>query len=164
MNRFTMVARVAMRPPAERTRAMTALPPLSSPDTATAVVGLRSQYGQGLLGVPRSGLRLTWRAASDDPGAHVIGYQLATGEAGGRMRELEPVAAEAGIGIPLTGDLQPRERRAFSVRVATPTGWTPWSAPLVVEAGVDGPDLAASVVGIDTPVDGPVQLLRKEVV
>ncbi|MFT3797458.1 family 78 glycoside hydrolase catalytic domain [Microbacterium sp.] len=141
---------------------MAALPSLSAQDSTSRVVALRTQHGAALLGIPRDGLRLAWRAESDDAAARLIGYQLASGDRDSALVEAEPVAGAAvgaGVAAPPSG-----QRRAFAVRVATSAGWSPWSAPLVVEAGVDGPELAAQVIGIDTPADGPVQLLRREFV
>ncbi|MBW9094358.1 family 78 glycoside hydrolase catalytic domain [Microbacterium jejuense] len=138
------------------------LPAPTSPDAATRVTGLRTQHGAGLIGVPRTGLRLSWRAESDDAHARLIGYQLAAGAEGGEPVESAPVLDSRTTGIEVADTLAPRERRAFTVRVATTAGWSPWSEPLVVEAGVDGPDLVAQVIGLDTPADGPVPLLRTE--
>ncbi|GAA5206288.1 alpha-L-rhamnosidase [Microbacterium kyungheense] len=138
------------------------LPAPTSSDTATRVVGLRTQHGPGLLGVPRTGLRLSWHAESDDADARLLGYQLASGDERGELTASDPVAAVRTTGIEVAADLAPRERRAFAVRVATTAGWSAWSDPLVVEAGVDGPDLVAAVIGLDTPADGPVPLLRTE--
>ncbi|MFK4834687.1 family 78 glycoside hydrolase catalytic domain [Microbacterium sp. ZW T2_14] len=141
---------------------MTALPLSDAVDAATRVAEVRTQHGSGLLGVPRTGLRINWRAESGDPDARILGHQLAWGEEGSSLILQEPVASTRTVGVEIPGSLAPRERRAFSVRVATATGWTPWSEPLVVEAGVEGPDLEASVIGADSPPDGPVPLLRTE--
>jgi alpha-L-rhamnosidase len=141
---------------------MTALPVPDAVDGATRVVDLRTQHGTGLLGVPRDGLRLSWRVETDDSAARLVGYQLAEGAEGLPPTPSEPVAASRTTGVAIAGSLAPRERRAFAVRVATTTGWTAWSQPLVVEGGVEGVDLDAAVIGIDTPADGPVPLLRSE--
>lgn len=162
MNRFTMEARAATLLSGERTPAMTALPLPSEPDLATTVVGLRTQHAPGLLGVPRSGLRLSWRITSSDADARVLGYQIASGSEHDDLAESAAVADADATGARIEGDLRAGERRAFAVRVATAAGWSPWSDRLIVEAGVDGPELEADVVGIDAPVDGPAQLLRAE--
>jgi len=163
MNRFRMIERAAKRPLRRKDPAMTAsLPAPSSLDDATRVAELRTQHGSGLLGVPRTGLRLSWRAESDDPHARLVGYQLASGVEGGELTASDPVAGHRTVGVAIPDELAPRERRAFAVRVATTAGWSAWSAPLVVEAGVDDPDLVAEVIGLDTPADGPVPLLRTE--
>ncbi|GAA5087385.1 glycoside hydrolase family 78 protein [Microbacterium yannicii] len=141
---------------------MTALPLSDAVDATTRVAEVRTQHGPGLLGVPRTGLRINWRAESEDLDARILGYQLAWGEEGSSLVVQEPVASTRTVGVAIPGSLAPRERRAFAVRVATATGWTPWSEPLVVEVGVEGPDLEASVIGADTPADGPIPLLRTE--
>ncbi|GAA4359670.1 family 78 glycoside hydrolase catalytic domain [Microbacterium rhizosphaerae] len=141
---------------------MPALPDLSTVDSSTRVTGLRSQYGD-LLGVPAHGLRLDWRLVATDAGASVrqVGYQLADAPAGASLRECEPVADGSSIGVQ-AGDLAPGERRDVAVRVATEAGWTPWSDTLTLEAGLAGADLTARVIGIPSPIEGPVQLLRRE--
>ncbi|WP_160150853.1 alpha-L-rhamnosidase [Microbacterium timonense] len=141
---------------------MTALPLPDAEDDVTRVTALRTQHGAGLLGLPRTGLRLSWSAESDDPSARLLGYQLASGPEGEEPVAADPVADPRTVGVAVPEALAPRERRAFAVRVATTNGWSPWSAPLVVEAGVDGSELEASVIGTDTPADGPVPLLRTE--
>ena len=164
MNRFTIVERVGDAADLRKDPAMTALPSPTAVDDAVRIVGLRSQHGPGLLGVPRTGLRLSWRTESDDSDARLVGYQIAEGSEGAEPTIAEPVADARTVGIAIPVELAARERRAFSVRVATPRGWSAWSEPLVVEAGVDGPGLEASVIGADTPPDGPVPLLRTEFV
>ena len=164
MNRFTMVTRIGDAADRRKDTAMTALPSPDAADVAAHVVGLRTQHAPGLLGLPRTGLRLSWRAESDDPAARIVGYQLADGPEGAEPTPSAPVADTRTVGVAIPGTLAPRERRSFAVRVATTKGWTDWSEPLVVEAGVDGPELEASVIGTDTPADGPVPLLRTEFV
>lgn len=141
---------------------MTALPPATTTDAATRVVALDSQYPEGLLGIPAAGLRLTWRAASDDAAARQVGYQLASAAVGGELAPEEPVASDRAVGIPAPGELRAGERRDYAVRIATQAGWSAWSARLTVEAGVDGDALDARVVGIPSEFDGPVPLLRRE--
>ena len=101
---------------------MTALPTTTTSDASTRVVSLESQYPAGLLGVPASDIRLTWQVVSDDAGARQVGYQLASGDAGGVLAPEEPVVGADSIGIPAPGALQPRERRSFAVRIATAGG------------------------------------------
>jgi alpha-L-rhamnosidase len=140
---------------------MTALPSTDTADASTRVTGLRTAYADADLGIPRRGLRLSWQAESDDPAAAQLGYQLAAGPDGGELAPAEPVPGADAIGVRV-GDLAAGERRAFAVRVATASGWTAWSEPLVVEAGVEGADLRARVIGIPSEVGGPVPLLRRE--
>ena len=162
MNRFTMDTLIGDAADSRKDTAMTALPSSSAVDTATRAVALRTQHGPGLLGIPRDGLRVSWRAETDDPRARIVGYQLAQGSEGAELAPAEPVASARVTGVAIPGSLAPRERRAFAVRIATTTGWTAWSEPLVVEAGVEGAELEAAVIGADAPADGPVPLMRTE--
>ena len=72
------------------------------------------------------------------------------------------------VGVPAPGDpLQSREVRHLRVRVATSTGWTPWSPVLRVEAGLLSPgDWVAQAVTLpdDPGADrqSPSPLLRRE--
>ena len=51
----------------------TQLPATTISDPGARVLSLRSQYPDGLLGVPRAGLRLTWRAEAATP---QLGFQV----------------------------------------------------------------------------------------
>lgn len=137
------------------------LPNDTQSDTSVQVRTVRTQYGDGLLGVPLTGLRLTWATAA--AGDHEqVGYQVAVGAVGEATVPLAPVAGSNCIGVAVDVVFEPGERKDLVVRVATATGWSEWSQPLTVEAGVPGDLLAASVIGIDTEVEGPVALLRSE--
>ncbi|WP_170285646.1 alpha-L-rhamnosidase [Microbacterium rhizomatis] len=138
------------------------LPDTTSTDPSTRVVELRTQHGAGLLGVPGRGVRLSWRAQSDLPAASQLAYEIASGPEGGAQDSHGVVRGDDSIGIAAGLDLAPRERRSFAVRIATSAGWTAWSEPLVVEAGVEGLGLNARVVGIPSEVGGPVPVLRRE--
>jgi len=138
---------------------MTATPESTRRDTETVVAGLRSQHGDGLLGIPQNGLRLTWRSSSTRPGARQIAYQLATGRAGTDLVPGEVVVDEGSVAVPV-GNLASGERRSFAVRVATDAGWTEWSEPFTVEAGLGVDGIRASVIGIPTEVEGPSAVLR----
>ena len=141
---------------------MSAVPESTIPDSSTKVRGLRSQYGPGLLGVPCEGLRLSWRVESTRAGAEQVAYELASCAEEDERVSHGVVAGAASVGIVAPDTLAPRERRSYTVRIATGEGWTDWSDPLVVEAGVEGPELAARVVGIPDELGGPVPLLRRE--
>ncbi len=139
---------------------MTAAPDFTQADETTRVVSVRSQHGADLIGVPGEGLRLSWRWTSDRAGATQVAYQLASGSAGGDLVEGSVVESSDSVAVPV-GDLEPGERRAFAVRIATDRGWAAWSDELVVEAGPDVDSLAAAVIGIPSEVEGPVALLRR---
>lgn len=126
-------------------------------DAAVRVVAVTSQYPDGLLGIPRTGLRLTWRTTASSP---QVAYQVRwRGEHSGVA---EPIASDDSIGVPAPGpDLGPGERRRYSVRIATARGWTPWSPELLVEAAVDLDLDAARPIGGAGASGGPVTLLRR---
>lgn len=140
---------------------MPALPPASTVDARTRVVHVAAATASDLLGVPPGPVRLSWKVSSDDPSARQVGYQLRVGEVDGGLEPRPPVQGADSIGV-TAGDLGAGERRAFAVRIATANGWTEWSDTCVVEAGVAGSALEARVVGIPSPIGGPVQLLRRE--
>ena len=132
------------------------LPAPTTADAGARIVALRSQYPDELLGVPRTGLRLTWRASA---ASAQIGYQVRWN--GADIGAADPVASDDAIGIVAPGPaLQPGEERRYAVRIATEAGWSPWSEELVVEASVDPAALEARPIGGSEPVEGPVMLLR----
>lgn len=138
-----------------------AIPDVSDLDPDTRVVAVRSQHGAGLLGVPGEAIRLTWRVATGRAEGEQLAYQLATGDDADALVERPVVASSDAVGV-LAGDVEPGTRRHFAVRIATTAGWTSWSAPLVVEAGIPGESLTAAVIGIPSEIEGPVALLRTE--
>ena len=149
-------------------------PDLTARDESSRVVALRTQHDPRLLGVPPGPVRLTWQVASTVPGSRQEAYQVAVrhvpaGSPAGRSAgdtawsELEPVAGNDQVAVrPAEGPLASRERREYRVRIATGTGWTGWSDPVAVEAGLAPADLVAQVVGVPSEVAGPAPLLRRE--
>jgi alpha-L-rhamnosidase len=134
----------------------THLPDPTTIDPGAHVVALSSQYSAGLLGVPRTGLRLTWRGSA---ASAQIGYQVRWN--GADTGVAEPVASSDSIGIEAPGlALEPGEERRYAVRIATSVGWSDWSEELVVEASVDPADLDAHPIGGSGVVEGPAMLFR----
>lgn len=132
------------------------LPAPTSVDPGAEVVSLRSQYPDGLLGVPRTGLRLTWRASA---ASAQLGYQVRWNGADAGVAD--PVASGDSIGVAAPGPaLGPGEERRYAVRIATAAGWSAWSEELVVEASADPAELEARPIGGSEPVEGPAMLLR----
>ena len=107
-------------------------------------------------------MRLSWRTETERRGAAQVAYEIASGAEGGTLVAHGIVEGAASVGIAVGDPLEPRERRAYAVRVATAEGWTDWSDPLVVEAGISGAGFEAKVIGIPSEIDGPVPLLRQE--
>jgi alpha-L-rhamnosidase len=127
-------------------------------DSDLRQVRLSTQYERGMLGTPAAGLRLTWRVDATMDAAPQLGYQVRIDDS-----EEAPVASTESVGVLAPGDaLAPRERRSYAVRVATTSGWSEWSNPVITEAGLGVADWNAKAVGIDTPAEGPAQLLRRE--
>ncbi|NUT58697.1 MAG: hypothetical protein HOQ00_07630, partial [Agromyces sp.] len=88
----------------------TQLPAPTTADLGAHVIALRSQYPDDLLGVPRTGLRLSWRA---DAASAQLGYQVRWD--GPRAGEAEPVASDAAIGVLAPGpELEPGEERRYA--------------------------------------------------
>lgn len=134
----------------------THLPDPTTADAGAEVISLRSQYPEGLLGVPRTGLRLTWRASA---ASAQLGYQVRWN--GTESEVADPVTSDDAVGVVAPGPaLQPGEVRRYAVRIATETGWSTWSEELVVEASVDPAALEARPIGGSEPVEGPAMLLR----
>ncbi|MGR0219055.1 family 78 glycoside hydrolase catalytic domain [Agromyces sp. ZXT2-6] len=136
----------------------TQLPDTTTTDATARVVSLRSQYPDGLLGVPRSGLRLTWRA---EAASAQVGYQLRWHDGATGTVVAEPVEGDRSIGVATPGpDLGPGEGRRYAVRIATAAGWSGWSEDLVVEGALEADELEAVPIGGSEPVEGPATLLR----
>ena len=134
----------------------TQLPAPTIADPGARVVSLRSQYPDGLLGVPLAGVRLSWRADAASP---QLGYQARW--SGARSGQSDPVASAESIGVEVPAPpLESDEVRRYSVRIATAAGWSPWSEQLTVEGAIDPAELVARPIGGSEPVEGPVSLLR----
>ena len=141
---------------------MSQLPSLDRLDSDSVVTSLTTQYAPGLLGVPGDSVRLSWRVAS--AGARVQrASQLSWTDGDDEWIDDSPVGGEHSIGMTAPGGSIPSgARRRFRVRIATDVGWSPWSAPLTVEASREG--WQASVISADTAIEGPAPYLRRELV
>lgn len=148
----------------ERTTPVTALPEDTRFDSQTRIVRIESQYDARLLGVPAEGIRLSWAVESDDAHAEQRGYQLKSRAGDAEHWQLgAAVTGSDAIGIAAPGTpLASRERRDYSVRIATESGWTEWSDALTVEAGIVAADLVAKVIDVPSAIEGPVPTLRRE--
>jgi alpha-L-rhamnosidase len=134
------------------------LPPLDRLDTGTAVSSLDSQHPHALLGVPRSGLRLTWTVESTTA-ARQIAAQLSWRD-GGEWRVEPATPGEASVSVVAPGgDLPAGRARGFRVRIATEHGWSPWSEELSVEGAID--ELDGDVITAPVGTEGPSPYLRR---
>ena len=142
---------------------MSTLPPSNTIDPSIHSVRLRTQYDSELLGVPGAGLRLSWQVDAA-PGARAqLGYELAWGATAESLSAEAAVVSGSSLAIAAPGTaLRSRERRVFRVRLATASGWSAWSEPVGVEAGIGVDDWQASVISIPSTVGGASPILRHE--
>ncbi|MDP9026011.1 MAG: alpha-L-rhamnosidase N-terminal domain-containing protein, partial [Actinomycetota bacterium] len=142
---------------------MTTLPPSDSIDASIHAVRLRTQYDPGLLGIPGAGLRLSWRVEAARGAGAQLGYQLAWGAADDALTTEAAVASGSSLAIAAPGPTPvSREQRLYRVRMATSAGWSGWSEPVSVEAGIGAADWQASVISIPSTVGGASPILRHE--
>ena len=138
--------------------------------SAARVAGLRSQVPAGVLAIGAEPPRLTWRiegpASAIQQGFEIEAaadpvFEVVIGRSG-------PIDGADSIGVLGPGGaLASRERRWYRVRTRTAAGWTAWSDPLAIEAGLlEAADWRAS--GITLPDDpgrerqAPAPLVRTE--
>ncbi|MDC4233428.1 glycoside hydrolase family 78 protein [Actinomyces sp. B33] len=132
-------------------------------DPATRVTSLRSRFDPSLVAVALEEIRLRWAVACERPGASQTAYQIRHRADSAPWTVAEPVLSDAAVDIPAPGGpLNAREQREYCVRIATDTGWSPWSSPLLIEGSLDSDSFAADVISIPTDLEGPAAILRTE--
>jgi len=132
---------------------------------------LRSQLPEEVLAIGTDPPRLSWQVSASHSGLVQLGYEVeASGSPG-----FEPVLATTGerdgdlqVGVAAPGGaLRSRQVRYYRVRVQDASGWSGWSEPLRVEAGLVEPG-AWTAQAITMPDDpgsrgqSPAPLLRRE--
>jgi alpha-L-rhamnosidase len=148
---------------------LSAVPPT---DPALRVTLTVRRSPDGLAG--RAPLRLDWRV-TQSAGGHATSrtqqaYQLQAAADPSFTTPLAESGAESDqqLDVVAPGDpLHSRETRHLRVRVATEAGWSPWSAPATVEAGLLAPsDWSAVAITLaddeGTTRQAPSPLLRTE--
>ncbi len=141
----------------------TTLPPTEAADTSIKAVALHSRFSPSLIGLPLEESMVRWSVEATDGCEASIGYQLRVRSNDGEWIEYQPVSGTDDQSATAPGGpLAERERRDCSVRVATPNGWSAWSAPLRLEGGLAANSFDSDVIGLESPVEGPCALLRKE--
>ncbi len=101
---------------------------------------LRSQVPEGVLTIGLDPVRLTWRLTADRPDAVQLGYRIDAAAS----PDFDVILATTGdldhddqVAVVAPGDpLRSREVRHYRVRVRDGSGWSGWSDPLRVEAGL----------------------------
>jgi alpha-L-rhamnosidase len=142
---------------------MSTLPPSDSIDPSIRSVRLRTQYDPELLGVPGAGLRLSWQVDAAPGAGAQVAYELAWGATSDALSTEASVASDRSLAIVAPGPaMLSRERRVFRVRLATASGWSAWSEPVAVEAGIGVDDWQAAVISIASTVGGASPILRHE--
>jgi alpha-L-rhamnosidase len=142
---------------------MSTLPPSDSIDASIRSVHLRTQYDPELLGVPGAGLRLSWRVEAAPEAGAQVGYEVEWGAADDALTSTGAVLSGSSLAVAAPGPaLLSRERRVFRVRIATASGWSTWSEPVLVEAGIGPSDWQASVISIPSTLGGASPILRHE--
>ena len=132
---------------------------------------LRTQHPDGLIGVVGDPLRVSWRYTSEQGETRQVAYEIETSE----TADFESVLATTGevpgseqIALTAPGKaLTSRETRFVRSRIATDAGWSDWSEPLRIEAGLLEPEdwTAKAITLPDDPgadQQAPPPLLRRE--
>jgi alpha-L-rhamnosidase len=128
-------------------------------DAETRVIALATQHPVGMIGVPRAGVRLSWRVESTSA-ARQLGAQVRRRDGGSDWVEADVELGENSLGVLAPGGELPAGRvREFAVRVATESGWSDWSETLAVEAAVDRLD--AVVISVAATTEGASPYLRR---
>ena len=118
--------------------------------SAPTIVRLTAEHRPDALGVGVATPRLSWCTATDIPGWTQAAYELRITAADGTGLSTGIVGSGESVLVPWPASpLASRESRAVQVRVVGGDGSeSPWSEPLVVEAGLlDAEDWQATFVG-----------------
>ena len=123
-----------------------------------AVPSLRVEHGAGLVvGTPTP--RLSWTVSTSEPGWRQSAYEI---EVDGAPAGRRPSAESVLVPWP-AAPLASRQRRTVRVHVGGEgDGWSPWSRPVVIEAGLfEVDDWVARFAAVDVPLEATA-LLRGE--
>ncbi|WP_022867283.1 alpha-L-rhamnosidase [Schaalia vaccimaxillae] len=138
------------------------LPTEESSDHTVHIESLTSRFNESLIGTPLAPTGLTWTVNATSGSTHQVGYQIRHRSNDSEWTLEEPIASAQSLDVAApAGTFIARERRDYSVRIATEQGWSNWSDPLRIEAGLDTKSLTARVIGIDSELEGPTAILRK---
>ncbi|MFC7876916.1 family 78 glycoside hydrolase catalytic domain [Isoptericola sp. NPDC057391] len=135
---------------------------------------LVAEYGAPELGIGTAAPRLSWTRAGG--GGVQRGYEVQLRTADGAVEERGVAGPEQVLVAWPFRDLRSRERVEVQVRAESDAGWSPWSEPLAIEAGllspgdvearfvsprhVGGLDGGAVVLARDLELQGPVASAR----
>jgi alpha-L-rhamnosidase len=154
--------------PIDKKVADVTLPHQTASDAGTTVTSLAVRRSpDGLAG--RAPLRVDWAVTSTSAGAQ-LGYELQASPSTAFVQNVAStgrVEAPDQLNVAVPGDrLRSRDVRHLRVRVATSAGWSDWSAPTTMEAGLLRPEdwQAVAVTLAGDPGNrgqAPSPLLRK---
>jgi alpha-L-rhamnosidase len=142
--------------------------PTQISDELTRVSNLRSQHGT-LLGTTGGPVELSWRIETQRLHASQLAFQIQASTAQDFSSQVTDSGVTLGsdqIGVVAPGaPLASREIRHYRIRIQTEHGWTAWSLPATVEAGLlEATDWIAEFIGDDGRVGSPSPTLRREFV
>ena len=132
---------------------------------------LRSQLPDTVLAIGAETPRLSWQLSASHDGLVQLGYEIEASQSPSFEALLATTGernGEAQVAVPAPGGaLRSREVRFYRVRVRDVSGWSGWSEPLRIEAGLVEPG-AWTAQAITLPDDpgsrsqAPAPLLRTE--
>lgn len=135
-------------------------------DLQTVVAVLKSQHPADLIGLPGNTPLLSWQVLSGRSDATQLEYEIEVSHDPSFetlvATEHAPSSTQHEVLAP-GGRLTSREVRYYRVRIATFAGWSGFSNPLRIEAGLQsGEEFLGKAIGDDSKASDPAALLRKE--
>ncbi|MFI5707437.1 family 78 glycoside hydrolase catalytic domain [Kribbella sp. NPDC051620] len=114
---------------------------MTRPAAAPVSVRFEHRIGTGpVLGLGTASPRLSWQVPSAADDYHQVAYEIELAVAGSSP-EVHTIESAEQVLVPWPGTpLSSRQRASVRVRVSDGVGWSDWSEPAVVEAGLLAPD------------------------
>lgn len=136
-----------------------------------AVASLSCQLPEGVIGLGKEPVRLSWLVTSPEDHPQQTGYEIQSSSSpdfADLLATSGEVAGSQQVAVSAPGPvLKSRERRSFRVRIETEAGWTDWGPTLEIESGlVEATDWSAEGITLagdpGAEYQAPVPLLRRE--
>jgi alpha-L-rhamnosidase len=137
-------------------------------DSGTKISTVKSQYPDGLIGLPDAPIFLSWTVTSDRKETKQLAYQIQVSSDAAfttLVGDTGVVESDSQVALPSPAPrLASRETHHFRVMVKTELGWTAWSETLRCEAGLfQLTDWIAKPIGDTSSKESPSPILRSEV-